>query len=76
MFVNRLSEENRTTDGRVSSVSFSDVMENMPHADVSRRSGLGSPNNLYLALRSEYNMHINERRYFLRKEGDFDRFRL
>ena len=76
MFVNRLSEENRTTDGRVSSVSVSDVMENMPHADVSRRSGLGSPNNLYLALRSEYNMHINERRYFLRKEGDFDRFRL
>ena len=76
MFVNRLSEENRTTDGRVSSVSFSDVMENMPHADVSRRSGLGSPNNLYLALRSEYNMHINERRYFLRKEGYLDRLRL
>ena len=55
MFVNRLSEENRTTDGRISSASFSDVMENMPHADVSRRSGLGSSNNLYLALRREYN---------------------
>lgn len=45
-------------------------------AEVAQRSGLGSPNNLYLALRREYNMSATERRAFLRKEGDAGRYRL
>ena len=48
----------------------------LPLADVVRRSGLGSPNNMYLALRREYNMSATERRHALRSEGDAGRFRL
>lgn len=48
----------------------------MPYDEVARRSGLGSPNNMYLALRREYNMSASERRAFLRKEGDAGRYRL
>ena len=48
----------------------------MTPAEVARRSGLGSPNNMYLALRREYNMSATERRAFLQKEGDAGRFRL
>ena len=44
--------------------------------EVARRSGLGSPNNMYLALRREYDMSASERRAFLRQEGDAGRFRL
>ena len=44
--------------------------------EVARRSGLGSKNNMYLALRREYDMNIGERRYFLRKENDLGRFAL
>lgn len=43
---------------------------------VARRSGLGSSNNLYLALRREYNMSATERRAFLRQDGDAGRYRL
>lgn len=46
----------------------------LPFDEVARRSGLGSPNNMYLALRREYNMSATERRLFLRKEGDPGRF--
>ena len=48
----------------------------MPFDEVAHRSGLGSPNNMYLALRREYNMSATERRMFLRKEGDAGRYRL
>ena len=48
----------------------------LPFDEVARRSGLGSPNNMYLALRREYNMSATERRYFLRKEGDAGRYRV
>ena len=48
----------------------------MTPAEVARRSGLGSQNNMYLALRREYNMSATERRMFLRKEGDAGRYRL
>ena len=48
----------------------------MPYDEVARRSGLGSPNNMYLALRREYNMSASERRMFLRKEGDAGRYKL
>lgn len=48
----------------------------LPFDEVARRSGLGSPNNMYLALRREYNMSASERRAFLQKEGDVGRFRL
>lgn len=48
----------------------------MTPAEVARRSGLGSPNNMYLALRREYNMSATERRAFLQKEGDAGRYRL
>lgn len=44
--------------------------------EVARRSGLGSPNNMYLALRREYNMSATERRQFLCKEGDAGRFKV
>ena len=48
----------------------------MPYDKVARRSGLGSPNNMYLALRREYNMSASERRAFLRREGDAGRYKL
>lgn len=48
----------------------------LPFDEVARRSGLGSPNNMYLALRREYNMSASERRLFLRKEGDAGRYKL
>ena len=43
---------------------------------VARRSGLGSPNNMYLALRRDYDMSGSERRRYLRYEGDLDRYKL
>lgn len=49
---------------------------NLDNKEVARRSGLGSENNMYLALRREYNMGIGERRRYLRKEGDVGRFAL
>ena len=48
----------------------------MSPAEVARRSGLGGPNNLYLALRREYDMSATERRRAVRREGDAGRFRL
>lgn len=48
----------------------------MTPAQVALRSGLGSQNNMYLALRREYNMSATERRAFLRKAGDAGRYRL
>lgn len=48
----------------------------LPFDEVARRSGLGSPNNLYLTLRREYNMSASERRAFLQQEGDAGRFRI
>lgn len=48
----------------------------MTPAEVARRSGLGSQNNLYFSLRREYNMSATERRAFLRKEGDAGRYKL
>ena len=45
----------------------------LPPAEVARRSGHGSPNNFYLALRREYNMSATERRRFLRRDGDLGR---
>lgn len=46
----------------------------MEQKEVAQRSGLGSVNNMYLALRREYDMGIGERRRFLRKSGDVGRF--
>jgi len=48
----------------------------LPFDEVAKRSGLGSPNNMYLSLRRECNMSATERRDFLRKEGDLGRFRM
>lgn len=48
----------------------------MTPAEVARRSGLGSQNNLYFSLRREYNMSATERRWFLRRDGDVGRYRL
>lgn len=48
----------------------------LPFDEVARRSGLGSPNNLYLTLRREYNMSVSERRQFLQQEGDAGRFKI
>ena len=48
----------------------------LPFDEVARRSGLGSPNNLYLTLRREYDMSASERRQFLQQEGDSERFRV
>ena len=48
----------------------------LPFDEVARRSGLGSPNNMYLALRREYDMSASERRAFLQQEGDAGRFRV
>ena len=45
-------------------------------AEVSRRSGLGSANNLYLTFKREYNLAPGYRRNALRKQGDVGRFRL
>ena len=48
----------------------------LPLDVIARRSGLGSPNNMYLALRREYNMSATKRRSLVRTEGDAGRFRL
>lgn len=48
----------------------------LPFDEVARRSGLGSPNNLYLTLRREYNMSASERRASLRLDGDLGLFRI
>ena len=48
----------------------------LPFDEVAQRSGLGSPNNLYLALRREYDMSASERRAALRLDGDLGRFRI
>ena len=48
----------------------------LPFDEVAQRSGLGSPNNMYLALRREYNMSASERRAALRLDGDLGRFRI
>ena len=48
----------------------------LPFDEVARHSGLGSPNNMYLALRREYDMSASERRAFLQKDGDAGRFRV
>jgi AraC-like DNA-binding protein len=46
----------------------------MTPAQVARRSGHGSQNNFYLALRREYDMSATERRQFLRRNGDLGRY--
>lgn len=48
----------------------------LPIDEVARRSGLGSPNNLYLALRREYNQSATERRRALQRDGDAGFYRL
>lgn len=48
----------------------------MTPSEVARRSGLGGSNNLYLALRREYDMSATERRRAVRQEGDLGRYRL
>ena len=45
-------------------------------AEVARRSGLGSANNLYLSYKRDFNLAPGYRRLSLRKEGDVGRFRL
>jgi len=45
-------------------------------AEVARRSGLGTPINLYQTLRREWNMSATERRQALRQEADEGHFAL
>lgn len=48
----------------------------LPLPEIARRSGLGTPINLYQTLRREWNMSATERRQTLRSDGDEDRFAL
>ena len=48
----------------------------LPLPEIARRSGLGTPINLYQTLRREWNMSATERRQALRSDGDEDRFAL
>lgn len=48
----------------------------MTVAEVARRSGIGSANNLYLTYKREFNLAPGYRRLRIRQEGDLGRFRL
>ncbi len=48
----------------------------MSLAEVSRRSGIGSANNLYLAFKRDFNLAPGYWRLQVRQEGDLDRYRL
>ena len=43
-------------------------------ADVSKRAGFGSANNLYLTYKREFGIAPGERRQKIRKEGDVGRY--
>ena len=45
-------------------------------AEVAKRSGLGSPNNLYLTYKREFNLAPGYRRKALRQPGDVGKFKL
>ncbi|MBO5225419.1 MAG: AraC family transcriptional regulator [Parabacteroides sp.] len=49
---------------------------NLELADVSRRAGFGSANNLYLTCKREFGVAPGVRRRELRKRGDIGRFKL
>jgi len=48
----------------------------MTVAEVARRSGIGSANNLYLTYKREFNIAPGYRRQNIRKAGDVGRFKL
>ena len=48
----------------------------MTVAEVARRSGIGSANNLYLTYKREFNLAPGYRRQRLRKEGDVGRYKV
>lgn len=48
----------------------------MTVAEVARRSGIGSANNLYLTYKREFNLAPGYRRLRIRQEGDVGRYRL
>lgn len=48
----------------------------MTVAEVAKRSGIGSANNLYLTYKREYNLAPGYRRQSIRKPGDVGRFKL
>ena len=48
----------------------------MTVAEVSRRAGFGSANNLYLTYKREFNIAPGYRRPMLRQEGDVGRYKL
>ena len=45
-------------------------------ADVSKRAGFGSANNLYLTYKREFGIAPGERRHKIRKDGDVGRYNL
>lgn len=45
-------------------------------ADVARRSGIGSANNLYLAYKRDFNLAPGYRRLAIRQPGDLGRYKL
>ena len=45
-------------------------------AEVAKRSGIGSPNNLYLTYKREFNLAPSYRRQRIRQEGDLGRYKL
>lgn len=49
---------------------------NLSVAEVARRSGIGSPNNLYLTYKREFNLAPGYRRQRIRREGDLGRYKL
>lgn len=49
---------------------------NMPLAEVAKRTGIGSMNNLYLTFKREFNLAPGYRRLRIRQEGDVGRYRL
>ena len=48
----------------------------MTVAEVAKRSGIGSANNLYLTYKREYNLAPGYRRQRIRQPGDLGRFKL
>jgi len=48
----------------------------MTVAEVAKRSGIGSANNLYLTFKREFNLAPGYRRLRVRQDGDVGRFRL
>jgi len=45
-------------------------------AEVAKRTGIGSPNNLYLTFKREFNIAPGYRRLRIRQEGDLGRYKL